>query len=154
MNKLFNALFGVVLAGLMLSSGTAAAASLTVAIRQVNPNSAVQTVSCDLLKPNCVLPFVINAGQSTQQSVSIHVVYYNGGLALNFQTPGGYFYTDAAIGKMVLYSTLWSRPLQSSTPYQAALFQPLAPSLIGQGATSSAAHTPVAHLEITATPVP
>jgi hypothetical protein len=164
MNKLFHALFRspgkssltlfvVVLAGLALSplyAGVADAASLTVTVSQVNPNSAIQTVTCQLLKPGCVLPFVLNGGQS----LNINVTYYTGGLALSFQTPNGYFYTGNTVGGMTLYHALWNSPLQGSTPYEITLFQPLAPRLLGQGATSTTAHTSVANLTITATPGP
>jgi hypothetical protein len=131
-------------------------ASLTVAVKQAGSESAAQTVTCELLQKQCVLPFMINAGTSAQQSVNIQVVYYKGGLSLNFQTSGGYFSTGSTVGKDVVYQPLWASPLQGSGPttYTVELFQPLTPNLLGPAAASTAAHTSVAKLEITATPVP
>ncbi|TAL40200.1 MAG: hypothetical protein EPN97_00545 [Alphaproteobacteria bacterium] len=131
------------------------AASLTVEVKQVNPDGAAQTVTCTLLQKQCTLPVVINAGTAAQQSVNIQVVYHNGGLALNFKTTGGYFYTGSMIGKDVLYQALWNAPLQGGTStYTVTLFQPLTPNLLGPGMTSTDPHTSVAKLEITATTVP
>jgi len=155
MNKLYRAIFGVALAGLMLSPGAAYAASLTVTIKQVNSNSAAQTVSCTLQQKGCVLPFVLNAGQPTQQSVNINIAYFADSMVLNFQTPSGYFYTSAMVGNVVVYHALWSRLFQGSAPVtdNVTLFQPLAPRLFGAQPVSTS-HTPAANLEITATPIP
>lgn len=169
MNKLFHALFrflgksspalfGAVLAGSLLSpfyAGAASAASLTVAVKQVNSDSAVKTVTCAKLQKNCVLPFVINAGQPTQQSLNINVTYVTGGMVLSFQTSNGYFYTDTAAGKIVTYNTLWIRPLQGSTPAtsQVTLFQPFSP-LLGMPGSPNANYSSFASLAITATPNP
>jgi len=136
-------------------AGTAYAASLTVAIKQVKPDSTVQTVTCTLLQKNCDLPFVINAGTPAQQSLNIHVVYFNGGLSLNFKTSGGYFYTANKIGNTVVYSPLWNERFQGSAPatFAATLFQPLASDPVRPNALD-AAHTLVASLEITTKPGP
>lgn len=159
MNKLFHVLFRLVLAGLLLSpfyARAADAASLTVAVQQVGSNNAAQTVTCTLMQKGCVLPLVINAGQPTQQSVNINVVYFSGKLVINFQTPGGYFYTGNTVGKMVVYDTLWDGLLQGSAPatYTVTLFQPLAQGLMGRETASTTAHTSVANLQVTATPNP
>jgi hypothetical protein len=130
-------------------------ASLTVAVRQMNPDSAATTVACTLLQKQCNLQLVINAGTEAQESVTIQVVYHRGGLALNFKTDGGYFYTSSAIGNDVVYHTLWSAPLRGGVSnYTVNLFQPLTPNLIGPGSTSTTPHTSVAKLEITATTAP
>jgi len=148
-----------VLAGFVFSpfyAGAAYAASLTVAVKQVNPDSAVQTITCELLKPGCDMSFVINAGQPTQQSLNIHVAFIKDGLALTFKTPDGFFYTDQKVGDRVSYNTLWGTRFQdSSTPStnQVTLFEPLAqriPALF----MGTSQPTSIAKLEITATPNP
>ena len=139
----------------ILHSTAAFSASLTVAVSQVNLAGTAQIVTCNLLAPNCDLPFVINAGQSTQQPLTIHVVYYAGGLGLTFKTTGGYFHAGKSAGKISFYNTLWNASLQGSTPttYTVSLFQPLdslplhSPPLTTPGSF-------VASLQITATPVP
>src|SRR5690349_15940582 len=85
--------------------------SLAVAIKQANTDGAAQTVTCTLLQKQCTLPLVINAGSAAQQSVNIQVLYYKGGLSLNFQTSGGYFYTSSMVGKDTVYRALWNAPL-------------------------------------------
>jgi hypothetical protein len=134
---------------------TAKNASLTVAIKQVNPDGEAQTVTCTLLQKQCTLPLVINAGTAAQQSVNVQVVYHAGGLALNFKSDGGYFYTSSMIGKDAVYSALWNNPLQGgASTYKITLFQPLTPNLIGPGVISTDSHMSVASLEVTATTVP
>jgi hypothetical protein len=153
MKKITRPAWALLLAMFFALPGMAAnAASLTVAVRQVNPNGAVQTVTCTLLQKGCVLPFVINAGQPTQQSLNIHVIYFSGGLALDFQTAGGYFYTSSTVGTNTAYNTLWNRRFQSgvSAPYTVTLFQPLGPNPFSRSFTI--AGTSVASLQITATP--
>lgn len=133
---------------------TAKAASLTVTIRQVNPNSAPQTVTCTLLQKNCDLSLVINAGTAAQQSVNVHVVYLDGGLALNFKSAGGYFSTASTIGTTIVYTPLWSRRLQDGiNTFSVALFQPLAPTPF-RSVAPDANYTAVSSLEITATSSP
>jgi len=147
-----------VLAGLvflLFHAGAAYAGSLTVAVKQVNSDSAAQIVTCEPLQKNCVLPFIVNKGLPTEQAVNINVVYFTNGLALNFQTPSGYFYTDAMIGKTAIYNALWSRPLQGSTPaaYQITLFRPLS-TLLGIPGAPNTDYSAFASLAITATPNP
>ena len=165
MNKLFRALFGAVLAALVLSpfyAGAAEAASLTVAVQQVGSNSTAQTVTCAAMQQNCVLPLVINAGQPTQQSLNIGVGFVTDGMILNFQSPQGYFYADDTGDTVGVYNTMWAKKVQGSAPatYQVTLFQPLSPtkltrilSVAGE-AKLGIAHPSVANLQITATPVP
>jgi hypothetical protein len=138
---------------LQVLAGTAYAASLTVTVKQVNPNSAAQTVTCTLLQKNCDLPFVMNAGTASQQSLNIHVAYFDGGLALNFQTVDGYFSTANKVGNTTIYNTMWNRKFQGSTPatFNIALFRPLAQNLFTP-ISPSIKYTPVANLEITAIP--
>jgi len=134
-------------------ANTAYADSLTVAVKQ-NPNGTAKTVTCTLLQKNCDLSLVINAGTATEQSLKVHVVYLDSGLALNFQTAGGYFSTATTIGTTVVYTPLWSRGLQGNTStFTAALFQPLAPTPMTPIAPD-AHYTSVANLEITATSGP
>lgn len=155
MNKLFHSLFLAVLAALVLSPGAAYAASLKVAVRQVNPDSTTQTVTCEALKPGCVLPFVINAGQSTVQSLDIHVAYVHDKLVLTFQVDNKYFHARDAGGSTEPYNTLWFKAVSGNAPatYKVTLFQPLSLGLFDPKAMN-ATHSSVATLEIIATPVP
>ena len=142
-------------------AGAADAASVTVAVSQVNPNSAVQTVTCVLLKP-CALPFVINAGTPAQQSLTIHVGYTPGTMGLSFMTSGGFFYTDDTGDTTGFYNTLRLKQVQGNNPatYQITLFQPLALTAIApilsvvREAKMKIAHPSVANLKITITPAP
>jgi len=134
---------------------TASTPSLIVKIKQVNSDSPVQTVTCTLLQKNCDMPFVINPGAATERSLNIHVVYFEGGLALHFKTTGGYFYTANTVGEAVVYNALWNARFEGSAPatFTATLSQPLAPDLLA-AADPDADYTPVANLEVTATPNP
>jgi len=133
---------------------SAFAASVTVAVQQTG--GAAQTVTCSLAQKGCTLPFILNAGQAAQQSVTINVVYTNGAVLLSFQTPNGYFYTRNMNGKIVFYNALWNGALQGSktATYSIGLSQPLAAGATSPMLTSKSSQTPVATLLITATPSP
>lgn len=147
-----------VLAGLVISpfvAGAASAASLTVAVRQVNPDSAPQTVTCQL-KSSCNLPFVINAGQPSAQSLNINIAYVSGRMAVTFQIESKYFYTGDTGDTKNPYNVLWIKEVSGNAPasHQVTLFQPLSEGLIDRKPVWAIEHTSVANLEITATPVP
>jgi hypothetical protein len=159
MDKLFRAMFGVVLAGVALSpfyAGAAEAASLTVAVQQVGSNSAAQTVTCTA---KCTLPLIINAGTSVQQSLNIQIIQATNSLVFKFQEGSGNFYASDTGSKNGINFTLWGKPIPAGKPatYDVTLFQPLVQYTvppIAPGASANIAHSPVANLEITLTPVP
>ena len=154
MNKLFYMLFGIVLTGLVIAPNAAFAASVTVAVKQANTSGPAQTVTCSLLQKNCDLPFTINAGQSSQQTVTIHAVYTKGTVVFSFQAPNGYYYARNMNAKITTYTLLLNASLQGGAPatYSIGLFQPLAQSPFVP--ENNTAHTSVASLLITATPSP
>ena len=125
---------------LALPVKNAFAGSLTVEVRQINPDSAVQKVVCD--KRSCDLPFVINAGTAAQQSVIMHVNnYQGGGMLLSFVSPGKILLVSD-MGAKNSYSSGYSKPLLSSKPatYKITLYP--------QGTTFPP--VAIANLEITA----
>jgi hypothetical protein len=144
-----------------LHSAAAFSASLTVTIRQLNPDSAVQQVTC-VDHQKCVLPLVINAGQPTTQSLNINIEYIPGDLLLEFQAPKGYFYADDTVDTIGFYNTIWSKAVPGDKPatYDVTLFQPLVPHMealilsVAHEASLNIAHAAVANLEITTQPVP
>ena len=139
-----------------LHSEAAFSASLTVKIRQVNPDSEVQQVTCtDNTK--CVLPLDIQTG-ATKETLTVHVLFVPGNVLFEFETPKGYLYagekTPADVENAV-YETIWTRgKAQSKASISpVTLFLPLVP-LAALAPMLSAVQQPVVDLEITTEEAP
>ncbi len=135
---------------------SAFAASVMVAIKQLNPNSATQQTTCALAQKNCVLPLTINAGLPTAQSLNVQVKYIAGRLILMFQTSNGYYYVGDTGSTKGFYNVMWGRPVNGSQPatYNITLAQPLTQYYLPTPPAVNVAHPSVANLQITATPGP
>jgi len=116
-----------------------------------------------LLQKNCTLPFTLNAGQSTQQSVNIQIIYNTPqGAVLVFQSGTGYYYYADTVYQSGVYNILWTKRItgNSTGPYNITLLQPLAsklqslPLIAAVDAKQGTPHTSTATLAITLTPVP
>jgi len=75
-----------------LHSEAAFSASLTVKVRQTNPDSAVQQVTC-AEKQKCELPLDIQTG-STKQTLKASVQFAMPRMMIRFQTPKGPLFVD------------------------------------------------------------
>jgi hypothetical protein len=139
-----------------LHSQTAFSASLTVKIRQVNPDSETQQVTCtDNTK--CVLPLDIQTG-ATKQTLTVHVLFVPGHVLFQFETPKGYLYAGdktPADAQNAVYETIWTRGKAQSTASVSpvTLFLPLVPQA-ALAPMLSAVQQPVADLEITTEAAP
>src|SRR5258708_18624169 len=73
-----------------LHSEAAFSASLSVKIRQLNPDGQTQQVTCT---PNtkCLLPIDIQTG-STKETLTVGIEFVRGTMLARFQTPKGYLY--------------------------------------------------------------
>ena len=144
---------------ILFHSESAFSASLTVAVRQVNPDGALQQITCAVHQANCVVPVALNGGQI---SLTVHVEYAPGNLLLEFQSPTGYYYANETVDTVGLYRTIWGKAVPGVQPatYHVTLFQPLvshmeAPILsVAQEAAKSITHAVVVNLQITTTPGP
>ena len=75
----------------VIHSNAASAASLSVKIRQVNPDSAPQQVTCTR-DTKCVLPLKIKTNQSQTVDVNVRIEFVPGNALLEFQTGKGFLY--------------------------------------------------------------
>jgi hypothetical protein len=139
-----------------LHSQTAFSASLSVKIRQVNPDSEIQQVTCtDNTK--CVLPIDIQTG-ATKETLTVHVLFVPGNVLFEFETPKGYLYAgekNPADAEHAAYETIWTGGKAQSTASisPVTLFLPL----VAQAAVApilSTVEQPVADLEITTEAAP
>ena len=131
-------------------------ASLTVKIRQVNPDSAIQQVTCTN-NTKCLLPIDIQTG-ATKQTLIVHVLFVPGNVLFEFETPKGYLYAGdktPADKQHAVYETIWTRgKAQSKTTISpVTLFLPLVPHA-EVAPMLSAGQQPVADLEITTEQAP
>ena len=154
MKKILPILMLAVLVALPMKS--AFAASVTVAVQQANAGGTAQTVTCRPLQQNCNLPFTVDAGLPTQQTVTINIIYTTSTVILSFKTPNGYYYARNMGGKIVAYTLLLNASLQGGKPatFNIGLFQPLAKDPVTPTSVSNNSHTLVTNLMITATPNP
>lgn len=135
----------------MVHGSAASAASLNVKIRQVNPDSEIQQVTCtDNTK--CVLPIDIQTG-ATKETLTVHVMFVPGNVLFKFETPKGYLYAgekNPADAEHAAYETIWTRgKAQSATTISpVTLFLPLVAEAM-MAPILSAVQQPVADLEIT-----
>jgi hypothetical protein len=128
---------------------------LKVSVKQVNPDGVAQEVTCAAMQKGCSLPLVINAGTAVQQSLNILVAYVSGKAVLTFQSGAKYFYTRDTTAVKDIYNPLWIKRVSgNAATYKITLFQPLTQRLVDSKAISNIVHTPVADLEVTATPGP
>ena len=72
-------------------ASAASAASLNVKVRQVNPDGAVQQVTCTDKEFKCLLPIDIQTG-ATKETLTVHVLDVPGNVLFEFETPKGYLY--------------------------------------------------------------
>jgi|SRR6185437_2467384 len=140
----------------MAHGSAASAASLNVKIRQVNPDSAIQQVTC---APNtkCLLPIDIKTG-ATKQTLTVHVLYVPGNVLFEFETPKGYLYAgdkNPADAEHAAYETIWTRGKAQSTASisPVTLFLPPVPHA-EVAPMLSAVQQSVADLEITTVQAP
>jgi hypothetical protein len=139
-----------------LHSQAAFSASLTVKIRQLNPDGAVQQVTCAAMQ-KCLLPVDIQSG-ATKETLTLNVNLMRGTLLAKFQTPKGFLFVgDTFFGDSV-YKPIWQRvltPGKASTEvvtlYLPAMPRPIeAPMLdVAHETALKIAHPVVATLEIT-----
>jgi len=113
-----------------LHSEAAFSASLTVKIRQLNPDGAVQQVTC-APKTKCLLPIDIQTG-ATKETLTVHVLFVPGNVLFEFETPKGFFYagdTTPADSHNILYEPRWHgvKPQKTPSTTNVTLFLPLVP---------------------------
>jgi hypothetical protein len=127
-----------------------------VKIRQVNPDSAIQQVTCTD-NTNCLLPIDIQTG-TTKETLTVHVLFVPGNVLFEFETPKGYLYAgdkNPADAEHAAYETIWTRAKAQSTASIApvTLFLPLVPHA-EVAPMLSAVQQSVADLEITTEQAP
>lgn len=141
-----------------LYSEAAHSASLTLKIRQLNPDGPVQQVTCTE-KSKCVLPVAIHVAQPQNQSVSAQILFVRGSVLITFKTPDGYLYTGEkeSADKDAAYETIWHGTVAPSKPsiHNATLFLTAVPNAVvapilnvAKEAEKKTAHPAVADLEI------
>ena len=127
-----------------------AAKSLSVTIRQVNPDGTAQHVKCSEHK-KCVLPIAIQTG-AKKQTLTVHILFVSGNVLFEFETPKGYLYAGpkTPADKTADYETIWHKtPVQLKSPVvDVTLFQPLVPRATGAPFLKTPQQA-VADLEIT-----
>jgi hypothetical protein len=149
----------LLLSGLLLvlsvHSEAAPPASLSVKIRQLNPDGQIQQVTCT---PNtkCVLPVDIQTG-ATKETLTVQILFVPNNVVMRFQTPSGYLFTGARnpTDKYALYEGRW-RDTPATGKTKAAvttLFIPLRPHP-EVGLSHEDMKQPVADLEITTEQLP
>ena len=138
-----------------LHSEAAFSASLTVKIRQVNPDGAIQQVTCTD-NTNCLLPLNIQTG-TTSETVTVHLLFAPGNVLFDFETPKGYLYArdSKPSDPRAFYRTLWHGSTAKDNPSvnDVSLFLPL----VARAQSTPLRATvdgPVADLEITTEALP
>lgn len=130
----------------------ASAASLNVKVKQLNPTSEAQQVTC-VLDAKCLLPIDIQTG-STKETLTVEASFMAGGVQFKFQTPKGYLYaglTPQADPQYPLYETIWHTAAgEAGTPSTTdiTLFLPVVAFPVIAQATTSVEQS-VAEIEIT-----
>lgn len=132
--------------------GAASAASLNVKVRQVNPDSAIQQVTCTDKEFKCLLPLDIQTG-ATKETLTVHVLFVPGNALFEFESPKGYLYAGdrpQADKDYPVYETIWHKAPVRNKPstHDVTLFLPLVPRA-GGVPILTAAQQPVADLAIT-----
>jgi len=145
---------------LSLHSEAAFSASLNVKIRQLNPDSSPQQVTC-AENTTCVLPIEIQTG-SSKEKLTVDVSLKGNGARFRFQTPNGYLYaadTNPVDQQNALYMATWGRTKIGNTAslYNLTLVRPAVPNAmtapwlsIANEAAANVKHQIVANLELTA----
>jgi hypothetical protein len=145
--------------------GQAAASSLLVTIKQINPAGDTQTITC-AAKQRCLVTMGLIEGSSMQrENVTVQIDFVPGALLLEFQTPRGYLYAGEKLpgNNNDNYEVIWHRALTSGqastedvTLYSPVVTNPvLAPILsMAHEAAQNIAHPAIATLEITTQPAP
>lgn len=133
-----------------LHSEAASSASLSVKIRQLNPDGQIQEVTC---APNtkCLLSLDIQTGQ-TKETLTAGIFFVPNSVAIRFKAPDGYLFTGDRnpTDKYALYGGRWhDAPATGKTKTAVTtLFVPLRP-LPEVGLLRGDMKQPVADLEIT-----
>jgi len=140
----------------------ASAASLNVKIRQLNPTSEVQQVTCTQ-KTKCLLPIDIQTG-ATKETLTVNILFAAPTVLIKFQTPKGFLYAGTTTpDNKSHYETLLPRTLtQGKTSTEdVTLYSPPVPNPFitpildaAHEAELKIAHSAVATLEITTQPAP
>ena len=156
-NNIRNPLLWLVCLSVILCSGSAFAASLTVKIRQINPNGAVQQVTC-AENTRCPVPVTIQTAGKTD-TVTVNITFVKETLLAEFQTAKGFLYSaNNLTDKNALYETIWhsALPKDKASTADVTLYLPavrLAPSApmlgVAKEAAAKVSHQAVATLEIT-----
>lgn len=143
-------------------SGAASAASLNVKIRQINPDGAVQQITC-AEKKKCELPLDVQSG-STKQTLKVNVMFAVPRMLIRFQTPQGNLWAgDANSDNHRFYETFWPRTLsegktstENVTLYSLAGPTPIMVTMVDadREAGLKITHTAVATVEITTQTAP
>lgn len=140
---------------------SALADSLNVKIRQINPDSATEQVTC-AYQQKCSLQLAINHDRATAQKLSVNIQYVPSMMIFQFEGKDGFFYSADQDIKDGVYNVFWPQMTPEGTStYRVTLFLPAvshpekAPLLsMADEAARQAVHTPIATLEITATSGP
>lgn len=136
-------------------SEAAPSASLTVKIRQLKPDGAVQQIICTV-KGKCLLPVPITVG-AQRKTVTAKILFVPGNVMFTFETPDGFLYArdKNADAKYPYYKTMWTATVGPNKPptRDVTLFLPAVP-LAGLGRIVKTVQQPVAELEITMEPAP
>jgi hypothetical protein len=138
-------------------SSAASAASLTVKIRQVNPDGAVQQATCADHK-KCLLPVAIQTSSAQKETLSVSIEFVPGNVLLEFQSPKGYLYTGSktpADKNHGFYEIIWHKAVAPNKPVTSdiTLFLPAVPHA-EVAPMLNVAQQPVADLEITTEATP
>jgi hypothetical protein len=139
-----------------LHSEAASSASLSVKIRQLNPASEVQQVTCNEHK-KCVLPIGIQTG-ATKQTLTVHVLFAPGNVLFEFETAKGFLYAgdkSPSDKQHAKYRAMWQPAQAQNTPASSniTLFLPSV-SLAATARILTVPQQPVADLEITTEETP
>jgi hypothetical protein len=151
-------LFSLSVLLMCVNSEAAFSASLTVAIRQINPDSAPQKITC-VYHQKCAIQLKINGGQTT---LDVNIQYIPSKMIFQFQSSEGYFYTAPKGSQKGWYSVFWAQntPADSSTSgitlFRPTVSHPETARLLSieQETAHNVVHTRVADLEIAAKSVP
>jgi hypothetical protein len=157
-------LLSAVVSLISLHSQPALSASLAVTIRQLNPDSAIQQVTC-AEKQKCLLPIDIETKQGKKETLTALILFAPGRALFQFQTTDGFLYAwDKKPGdENAVYETIWHELTPAKKPLtgNVTLFLPAVSRAVGapilnvaHEAAQKVDHQPVADLEITVAAAP
>jgi hypothetical protein len=155
--KASSVLLAVLFLFISLHSEAAFSASLMVTIKQINPDSAIQRVTC-AERQLCLLPIAIQTQQGQNETVNVSTTFTPGNLTLLFPTPQGDLFAGDKGATNGHYSPIWHISVAKDKPstHDITLFVPVSPSVGGapKAVVPHPTYNPVATIEITTQPAP